>query len=154
MTEQPFRFLDPGPLVDGDLSLVLAEAVAADPVKGWVPAYHFEMRRPADQAVMGRLRLRIGDGARELKYAGNVGYDVKPEFRGQRLAARSVRLIMPLARRHGLTAVWIGCRPDNAASLRTCALAGAVPVDTVEVPTDQPLFQLGVPVTCRHRLDL
>lgn len=154
MKDDGFSFVDPGPLVDGDLSLILAEKVPADPVKGWVPAYHFEMRRVPDHVAMGRLRLRIGDGGRELRYAGNVGYDVKPEFRGRGLAARSVRLVMGLARRHGLAALWIGCRPDNPASRRTCERAGAVYVDTLDVPAGHPLYELGVAVTRRYRLDL
>lgn len=154
MTKSPFQFLDPGCLVDDDLGLVVVEQVPADPVKGWVPAYHFEMRRVVDDATMGRLRLRIGDGDGILKYAGNVGYDVKPEFRGRRVAARSVRLVMDLARRHGLTALWIGCRPDNTASRRTCELIGAVYVETIDVPRDQPLFEYGVSITCRYRVAL
>lgn len=154
MTPPPFRFFDPGPLLDGDLSLVLAEKVPGDPVKGWAPAYHFEMRRVGDQVVMGRLRLRIGDGDGELRYPGNVGYDVVPEHRGRRLAARSMRLILPLARQHGLTALWIGCRPDNIASRRSCELAGAAHIDTLEVPPDHPLRQHDVSVTRRYRLDV
>ena len=36
-----------------------------------------------------------------------------------------MRLLLPLARRHGLQTVWITCNPDNWASRRTCELAGA-----------------------------
>jgi tagatose 1,6-diphosphate aldolase len=147
-------FLDPGPLADGDLSLVVAERIPADPVKGWVPAYHFEMRHTFDGVKMGRLRLRIGDGALELRYAGNIGYDVDEAFRGHRYASRSISLILPLCRAHGLREAWIGYRPENAASRRTCEVAGAEWVETVAVPEDQLLFQMGVSITCRYRLRL
>ena len=39
-----FEFLDPGPLVDGDLELVLASAKPCDTRRGLVPQYEFELR--------------------------------------------------------------------------------------------------------------
>jgi len=147
-----FEFLDPGVLVDGELSLALVDRIPADPVKGWVPAYHFEMRHVPDGVKMGRLRLRIGDGERELRYAGNIGYDVDEVFRGHRYTTRAIRLVLALCQAHGLREVWIGCRPENAASRRTCELAGAEWVETVAVPEDQLLYHMGVAITCRYRL--
>ena len=97
-----FTFLDPGRLVDGDLELVLVRKVPADPARGYVPAYEFEMRSIPGGVVMGSLRFRIGDPETILRYPCHVGYDVKEELRGHRYAARSLRLILPFARAHGL----------------------------------------------------
>ena len=38
-----FRFLDPGPLVDRELTLHLAKTVPRDPARQFVSTYHFEM---------------------------------------------------------------------------------------------------------------
>ena len=61
-----FTFLDPGELVDRDLELVLVRNVPADPVKRYVPGYEFEMRSAPGGAVMGNLRVRVGDAETDL----------------------------------------------------------------------------------------
>ena len=153
MTED-FTFLDPGELADGDLKLVVARNVPADPVKGHVPAYEFEMRSHPGGTVMGNLRFRVGDADTVLKYPCHVGYDVKPEFRGHHYASRSVRLILPFARAHGLTKLWISCDPDNVASRKTCERAGARLCAISDVPKDHEMYGKGIHTICRYYIDL
>ena len=149
-----FKFLDPGELVDGDLQLVLAEKDCIPTRHHGVPFYRFEMRRAGDEVLMGGMALRIGHPETVLRYAGHLGFSVQPEYRGHRYAARSVRLLLPFARRHGLQFVWIGCAHDNAASRRTCELAGATYYETVPVPDDTDLYQQGIRFLCRYYIDL
>jgi predicted acetyltransferase len=87
-------------------------------------------------------------------YAGHIGYGVHPLYRGHRYASRSVRLLMPLARRLGLDFLWITCDPENSASRRSLELAGAQFVEIVNVPEDCVIHQSGYPQKCRYRLDL
>jgi tagatose 1,6-diphosphate aldolase len=152
-----WAWLDPGPLADGDLELVLAERAEADPALGHVPAYRFLLvRRAAGRVpeVAGRIELRVGSTADLERYAGHVGYSVAPHHRGRRFAARALRLLFPLARSHGMERLWITCNPDNAASRRTCELVGARLVDTVPLPRGHVLRQAGDVEKCRYRLDL
>jgi tagatose 1,6-diphosphate aldolase len=148
-----FRFLQPGKLVDGDLELVLVRTVRADPVKKYVPAYEFEMRHPGRIAALGTIRLRIG-AARTLRYPGQIGYEVKRRFRGHRYAARSCRLLLPLARAHGLKAVWLTVDPKNIPSRRTCEILGATFVETVRIPKDHEMYAQGARHRRRYRLGL
>ena len=103
---------------------------------------------------MGSLRLRVGDADTVLKYPCHVGYDVKPEFRGHRYASRSVRLIVPFARAHALTRLWISCDPDNVASRKTCERAGAKLCDILDVPEDHDMYAKGFRAVCRYSIDL
>jgi tagatose 1,6-diphosphate aldolase len=153
MMKTPFRFLRPGRLVDGDLELVLMRTVPADPVKRHVPAYEFEMRHPGKTVAMGSIRLRIGS-ALALRYPGHIGYDVKRRFRGHRYAARSCRLLLLLARAHGLKAVWLAVEPKNFPSRRTCEILGAHWVETVRIPRTHDLYTRGVRYHRRYRVDL
>jgi tagatose 1,6-diphosphate aldolase len=153
MTKVPFTFLRPGRLVDGDLELVLVRTVPADPVKRYVPEYEFEMRRPGKAVGMGMLRLRIGS-ALTLRYPGHIGYEVKHRFRGRRYAARSCRLLLPLARAHGLKAVWLAVDPKNIASQRTCEILGAQWVETVRIPKTHEMYAQGARHRRRYRVDL
>ncbi len=149
----PFKFIRPGKLHDGDLALVLVKTAPPDPVKGYSPGYEFEMRRPGRTQAMGSIRLRI-DSARRLRFPGHIGYEVKKAFRGRRYAARSCRLLLPLARAHGLRAVWLTVDPKNIPSLKTCAIIGAKYVETVRIPKAHEMYAQGARFRRRYRLDI
>jgi predicted acetyltransferase len=146
--------IDPGRLVDGDLELVLVERAPAQPDKGWVPAYLFEMRHTTSGACMGRISLRVGH-TKELDFiGGQIGYGVEPEYRGHHYAARSCKLLFPLAKAHGLSPIWITCNPDNWASRRTCELAGGQFIEIVDAPPGSWAYERGEFQKCRYRFDL
>ena len=119
-------------------------------------AYRFWMRldRPSPVPIGGTVSLRVGEQEETRLYYGHVGYAVFPPARGRRLAERSVRLILPLARRHGMHELWITTNPDNAASRRTCERLGADYVETVDVPRHTSLYARGERRKCRYLLVL
>jgi predicted acetyltransferase len=123
---------------DGDLKLTLAECVPAERGPFGVPAYTFKMESPHGR-YMGRIRLRVGWNEDVIRYAGHVGYNVEPTHRGYRYAQRACRLIIPLAKRHGMSELWITCQPDNTPSRRTLEALGAECVGVVDVPPGYPL---------------
>jgi predicted acetyltransferase len=79
---------------------------------------------------------------------------VYPFARGHHYAERACRLLLPLARRHGIQPLWITCNPDNFPSRRTCERLGAKLVEIVAVPPRDPLYLRGDHEKCRYRLDL
>jgi predicted acetyltransferase len=147
-------FQDPGQLIDDDLRLVLVEKFEGDLTLNLVPSYKFKMTRAADGQEMGRIDLRIGNPPVIVMYAGHIGYGVFADFRGQHYAARSVKLLLPLARKHDLNPLWITCNPDNFASRRTCELAGGRMIEIVDLPEDNEMYQRGERQKCRYRIDL
>lgn len=149
-----FRFHDPGKLLDGDLELVLAQRYPGNPARGLVRAYKFKMTLAGQEEQIGSIDLRVGNTDTLVLYAGHIGYGVHPQHRGHRYAANACRLLLPLARRHGLNPLWITCNPDNIASRRTCELAGAKLVEIVDLPEDSDMYQRGDRQKCRYRLDL
>lgn len=146
-----FRFINPGRLVDGDLELVLVKKHPADPVKKYVPWYAFEMRRAGVAGKVGEIRLRIGRTRPLYGWCGHIGYGVDGKHRGNRFAARSCILLLPIAHAHGLRTIWITCAPRNTASRRTCELAGGEYVDTVRVPKGTELYEKGTRMVRRYR---
>ena len=128
---------------------------------GRAPAYHFWMRLHSTPArsnppvpIAGGLNLRIGD-SRDLRcYVGHVGYMVYRRARGYHFAERAVRLLLPLARRHGMGELWITTNPDNWPSRRTCERLGAELVEVVELPRTHDLYKRGEREKCRYRLAL
>lgn len=148
-----FRFLDPGQLVDDDLALVLAATKPAEPSNGLVPVYIFTMIHQPTSATMGSIQLRAGNTDMIQFYAGHIGYAIEPRYRGHRYAARSCRLLFPLARAHTLDPLWITCNPENIASRRTCELAGGRLVDIVELPPGSSMYDRGERRKCRYRIE-
>jgi predicted acetyltransferase len=112
-------------------------------------------RPPAEPLIIaGGIGLRIGNG-RELElYSGHFGYHVYPPFRGHHYAERACRLLLPLARRHGMNRLWITCNPDNIASRRTCERLGAKLIEVVPIPEGHEFYRLGERQKCRYLLDL
>lgn len=147
-----FTFRDPGRLVDGELELRLVACVERDEARQRAAAYVFEMR-VGDQAA-GGIRFRAENSFDVVNWAGHFGYNVEPAFRGQRFARRACRLLLPLARAHGLTEVWITCNPENQASRRTCERLGATLVEIVDLPESSDMYRDGERRKCRYRLDL
>jgi predicted acetyltransferase len=142
--------LDPGLLEDRDLRL---ELVTFKPhAVHLVPAYHFRMMDEGSGEEAGTINLRLGWDENLTQYAGHVGYGVHEAFQGRRYAARSVTLLKPLARQHGFTEIWITCNPDNAASRRSCELAGAELIETVDLPATSQYYARGMRQKCRYRL--
>lgn len=149
---QDFKFIDPGPLVDGELEVVIVETTPADPARAWVPNYLFEMRVGGEKA--GRISLRISNAMKIVTYCGHIGYAVDPEFRGNHYAERACRLILPIAKAHDQNPVWIMCNPSNIASRRTLERLGAELVDIVRVPCNSELYEMGDRESCRYRLNV
>ena len=144
--------LELGVLLDGDLRLVLN--FFGPHVKHQVPAYHFKMVQAESREEMGNINLRLGWNENLVMYSGHIGYGVNERFRGRGYATRSVKMLMPLARRHGFAELWITCNPDNPASRKSCEHAGARLVDIVAAPPESRWYALGVRQKCRYRLEL
>jgi tagatose 1,6-diphosphate aldolase len=131
------------------LELVLVEQYPGDPPLSRVPVYKFEMRQAGAFEAIGQIELRVGDTQHIVMYAGHIGYGVDPAHRGHGYATRACRLLLPLARSHGITALWITCNPDNVASRKTLEY-----VETVDLPEGTDMYQKGARQKCRYRIDL
>ncbi|HEX8915913.1 MAG TPA: GNAT family N-acetyltransferase, partial [Humisphaera sp.] len=109
---------------------------------------------PPRQRIAGALSLRVGHSQATELYYGHIGYSVYPPARGHRYALRAARLVLPLARAHGLRFIWLTCNPDNAPSRRTIELLGGRYVNTIPVPPGEPLYERGEVRKSRFKLEL
>jgi tagatose 1,6-diphosphate aldolase len=137
-------------LEDADLTLQLTEL--APHVVHRVPTWHFRMLHSRTGEELGGINLRIGSTPHIERYAGHIGFTVHPAHRGHRYAARSVRLLMPVAEQLGFETIWMTCDPENAASRRSLELAGAHLVEIVDVPEDCIIHRSGHKKKCRYLL--
>ena len=125
-----------------------------------LPEYGFWMKlndqpsRASQVRIAGGIGLRVGYTYEVEMYYGHIGYHVYPPARGNRYAERACRLLLPLARRHGMRVLWITCNPDNHASRRTCERLGMTLAEIVPVPKNDPLYLRGEREKCRFYLQL
>jgi tagatose 1,6-diphosphate aldolase len=127
--------------------------------RGWVPSYHFWMKLDMTQAfapvrIAGGIGLRVGTNDEIRKYAGHVGYHVYPPARGHHYAERACRLLLPLARAHGIGELWITVNPDNFPSRRTCERLGAKLIDVIPIPPEHAFHARGERAKCRYLLEI
>jgi predicted acetyltransferase len=147
----PLEVLGACELRDEDLELRFDEF--KEHIYHKVPTYYFRMMLLSAGLEAGTVNLRAGSTPHVLLYAGHIGYSVHEEFRGHRFAARSVKLLLPLARSLELDPLWITCDPENLASRRSLELAGGEFVEVVDVPETCGMRRYGGKTRkCRYRL--
>ncbi len=148
------QFLDTSFLKSEEIFLQLDRTV--DPADAgrpdWLPAYHFRICLP-DGTEAGVCDLRVGHNE-SVYYGGNIGYRVHPQHRGHHYAGKACLLLFALARRHGLTYLYITCNPENIPSRRTCEFAGGRLETVVDLPPDNDMALRGEPRKCIYKFSL
>ena len=145
-------FADTDFLRNDEIYLSLDRLAEGDPVKGWVPAYHFVICL-LDGTPVGKCDLRIGHNEK-LYIGGNIGYSVDESYRGHHYAGKACKLLFELAKKHELGYVYITCNVNNAASARTCEWAGGRLVATEPVPEDSDMYLRGYRHVYVYRFEL
>ena len=98
-------------LKNDEVCLKLDQFVPENREEGLSPAFFFDICSPDGKKKMGRCDLRIGHNER-LYYGGNIGYNVKPRYRGNHYAAKACKLLFELAKQEGVPK-WGGKIPPN-----------------------------------------
>lgn len=145
-------FFDTSFLKDEEISLVLERTAAANPERGWVPAYYFAIRNK-DGAKIGECDLRVGHNENTY-YGGNIGYSINEEYRGHHYAGKACLLLFELAKLHNLDYLIISCDPDNVASRKTCEYAGGKLSEIAELPEGNDMRSNGETEKCIYKFML
>ena len=106
------------------------ETVPADKVQ----ATQFLCVRKSDGKLLGMLQVRHTFNDYLEKYAGHIGYSVRPSERRKGYAKWMLRQGLDFCRSIGLDRVLISCKAENEASRRTILANGGVYESTVLEP--------------------
>ncbi|MCL2060061.1 MAG: GNAT family N-acetyltransferase [Oscillospiraceae bacterium] len=130
-------FIDVPELTDGVIRLVCISKQPANPEKKRVPGYGFAICKGGEK--VGEISLRIGY-VDNLYYGGQIGYNVDENHRGNGYAGRACRLVLPVAKAHGMVKLLITNDYANKASRRVCEKLGARFVRTARLPEWNDLY--------------
>lgn len=133
-------FIDVPELSDGVIYLVCTAKNPGDSEKKLVPSYDFAICIGSEK--IGGINLRIGytDG---LYYGGQIGYGIYEKHRGNGYAGRACRLLLPVARAHGMTKLIVTNDHSNMASRRVCEKLGARLLRLARLPEWHSLYKEG-----------
>lgn len=139
-------FIDLPELSDGTIYLVCTDMKPAIPEKNYVPSYDFAICKGSEK--IGAISLRIGykgfgPDLSSLYYGGQIGYGVDEKHRGNGYAVRACRLLLPVAKAHGMKKLLITNIHTNTASRRVCEKLGARFVRRARLPEWIDLYKDG-----------
>ncbi len=100
----------------------------------WVITTQFMLVRKTDDRLVGMIQVRHYSNDYISRYAGHIGYSVRPSERRRGCAKLMLKAVLPYAREVGLDRVLITCIDDNIGSEKTIRSAGGVYESTVEEP--------------------
>lgn len=140
------EFLEAGSSMDGCGPLKRLEDIEAyiqyckdgeDPEKvssHLVPATQFLFVRKRDHRLVGMIQVRHYFNEYLEKYAGHIGYSVRPSERRKGYATKMLRSTLPFCKELGIDKVLIACIEGNVASEKTILANGGVYESTVHEP--------------------
>jgi predicted acetyltransferase len=97
-----------------------------------VPATQFFLIRKSDDKVIGMIQVRHCFNEYLEKYAGHIGYSVRPSERRKGYAKRMLAMTLPYCLELGIDRVLITCAEGNLGSEKTILENGGVYESTVD----------------------
>ena len=126
----PMRFGNPTEWLDHVVSYTDPNTLP----EGKVLATQFLAVRESDGRLVGMIQVRHYFNEYLERFAGHIGYSVRPCERRKGYAKEMLRLALPYCRGLGLTKVLISCEVSNEGSRRTIVSNGGVYESTVHEP--------------------
>ena len=149
MKNSPFRkeFF----FVDGDIaSLRLLETVEGNGDE--LPFYWWSIAEKRTGENVGETSLRLGHNYHSY-WNGDVGYEVDEPYRGHHYAAIALKMVLPIAKAHGMDHLFFSCDENNAASYRTIERFGGKLLEISYPPEDWIYYRPGLPLKRIYRIE-
>lgn len=98
-----------------------------------LPFYYYDIFSKNTNLIIEKISIRIGDNYHNY-YNGNIGYEIDEKYQGNSYSYYASKLVLQVARFHGMKYIYITCKESNIASIKIIRKLNAVLVDIAEVP--------------------
>ena len=99
-----------------------------------VPATQFFFIRKSDNKLVGMIQVRHHFNDYLEKYAGHIGYSVRPSERRKGYAKEMLEMVLPFCCKIGIDKVMITCIDGNIGSEKTILANGGIYESTIHEP--------------------
>jgi len=116
-------------LTDGEITLKISGKYFGD--EDLLPFYYYDIF--LGDRFIGRISMRIGSNFNSY-YNGNIGYEIEEIFKGKNYALKACKLVLPIAKAHGMNEIVLTCDEDNIPSYKTIEKLGAELIEITKPP--------------------
>ncbi len=116
-------------LSDGEIDLKISGKYFGD--EEMLPFYYYDIFQK--DRFIGRISMRIGNNFHSY-YNGNIGYEIEENFRGKNYALKACKLVLPIAKSHGMNEIFLTCEENNIPSYKTIEKLGGELVEITKPP--------------------
>ncbi len=127
---EKFQFFDNFDfLTDGEITLKISGKYFGD--EEMLPFYYYDIF--LEDRFIGRISMRIGHNFHSY-YNGNIGYEIEENFRGNNFAFKACKLVLPIAKAHGMNEIFLTCDENNIPSYKTIEKLGGELIEIKKPP--------------------
>ena len=116
---------------DGKIVLRISQKYQGD--DKLLPFYYYDIF--INNTAVGKISVRIGNNYHSY-YNGNIGYEIDKEYRGNNYAYKACKLVLQVAKAHGMNELILTCDESNISSYKTIEKLGANLIEIVKPPKD------------------
>ena len=116
---------------NGEIALSISQKYQGD--DELLPFYYYDIC--VSDIAVGKISVRIGNNYHSY-YNGNIGYEIDKEYRGNNYSLKACKLMLQIAKAHGMNELILTCDESNVASYKTIEKLGADLIEIVKPPKD------------------
>lgn len=116
---------------DGEITLNISRKYQGD--DELLPFYYYDVC--IGNIAIGKISVRIGSNYHSY-YNGNIGYEIDKEYRGSNYAYKACKLVLQVAKSHGMNELILTCDESNIASYKTIEKLKAELIEIAKPPKD------------------
>lgn len=132
-------------LSDDIVSLKIIEKHPGNEVM--IPFYYYDIYENQTHQKVGKISIRIGENYHSY-FNGHIGYEIDEAYRGHKYSFYAAKLVLQVAKEHGMEFIYITCNESNKASKKVIEYLGGELIEVAPIPKDYFGWYEGIEPHC------
>ncbi|SHH66493.1 Acetyltransferase (GNAT) domain-containing protein [Clostridium collagenovorans DSM 3089] len=138
-------------LTNDKVHLKIIEKFPGDDIM--IPFYYYDIYENKYNEKVGKISIRIGYNYHSY-YNGHIGYEIDEKFRGNNYSLYASRIVLQVAKEHGMKSINLSCKESNIASRKIIEYLGCKLIEIIDVPKEYFGWYDGIEKQCIYELIL